>query len=151
MLVTHQQLKQRILSVSGVADAIHIAVYYIGAIVAEPATTSNAPSSSNTSYRPSGGSHRSQASSYYPSPSTSSNNVPSYSALAAQPGSQTQQIFIPNELVGSIIGKGGSRINEIRQASNSHIKILEPGERVEGGIQGNPGERVSYPYATQST
>ncbi|KAI7870640.1 hypothetical protein BDF14DRAFT_1879231 [Spinellus fusiger] len=40
--------------------------------------------------------------------------------------SQTQQILIPNEMVGCIIGKGGSKINEIRQMSGSHIKIADP-------------------------
>lgn len=40
---------------------------------------------------------------------------------------QTQQIFIPNDLVGCIIGKGGAKINEIRQMSASQIKIMEPG------------------------
>ncbi|KAI7892687.1 uncharacterized protein EV154DRAFT_480176 [Mucor mucedo] len=39
--------------------------------------------------------------------------------------SQAQQIFIPNEMVGCIIGKGGSKINEIRQLSGSHIKIAD--------------------------
>jgi heterogeneous nuclear rnp K-like protein len=40
---------------------------------------------------------------------------------------QTQQIYIPNDLVGCIIGKGGSKINEIRHMSASQIKIMEPG------------------------
>ncbi|KAI9227288.1 MAG: hypothetical protein DHS80DRAFT_24385 [Piptocephalis tieghemiana] len=38
----------------------------------------------------------------------------------------TQQIFIPNELVGAVIGKGGRKINEIRQMSGSHVKIDDP-------------------------
>jgi poly(rC)-binding protein 2/3/4 len=38
----------------------------------------------------------------------------------------TQQIFIPNDMVGAIIGKGGQKINEIRQSSGSVIKINEP-------------------------
>lgn len=38
----------------------------------------------------------------------------------------TQQIFIPNDMVGAIIGKQGSKINEIRNLSGSHIKINEP-------------------------
>lgn len=38
---------------------------------------------------------------------------------------QAQQIFIPNEMVGCIIGKGGSKINEIRHLSGSHIKIAD--------------------------
>lgn len=37
-----------------------------------------------------------------------------------------QQIYIPNDMVGAIIGKSGSKINEIRQLSGSHIKINEP-------------------------
>ena len=46
----------------------------------------------------------------------------------------TQQIFIPNDMVGAIIGKGGAKINEIRQLSNSVIKINEP--------QDNSNERL---------
>ena len=37
----------------------------------------------------------------------------------------TQQLYIPNELVGSVIGKGGSKINEIRQQSGSQVRIHE--------------------------
>jgi heterogeneous nuclear rnp K-like protein len=37
----------------------------------------------------------------------------------------TQQIYIPNDMVGAIIGKGGAKINEIRQLSGSVIKINE--------------------------
>ena len=46
----------------------------------------------------------------------------------------TQQIFIPNDMVGAIIGKGGAKINEIRQLSGSVIKINEP--------QDNSNERL---------
>lgn len=49
-------------------------------------------------------------------------------------GALTQQIFIPNDMVGAIIGKGGSKINEIRQLSGSVIKINEP--------QDNSNERL---------
>jgi heterogeneous nuclear rnp K-like protein 2 len=46
---------------------------------------------------------------------------------AQMPGQPlTQQIFIPNDMVGAIIGKGGAKINEIRQLSGSVIKINEP-------------------------
>lgn len=60
---------------------------------------------------------------------------------------QTQQIYIPNDLVGCIIGKGGTKINEIRQMSASQIRIMEPGA-VGVGIGGAPpppaneGERL---------
>ncbi|KAG5463633.1 MAG: hypothetical protein BJ554DRAFT_5843 [Olpidium bornovanus] len=47
-------------------------------------------------------------------------------AAAAPAGTQAQQIFVPNEMVGCIIGKGGARINEIRQLSGCTIKIAEP-------------------------
>lgn len=48
-------------------------------------------------------------------------------AGGAMPGAPlTQQIYIPNDMVGAIIGKGGQKINEIRQISGSVIKINEP-------------------------
>ena len=53
----------------------------------------------------------------------------------------TQQIFIPNDMVGAIIGKGGQKINEIRQLSGSVIKINEP--------QDNSNERLVTITGTQ--
>jgi heterogeneous nuclear rnp K-like protein 2 len=54
---------------------------------------------------------------------------------AGMPGGPiTQQIYIPNDMVGAIIGKGGQKINEIRQISGSVIKINEP--------QDNSNERL---------
>ncbi|KAJ5835649.1 K Homology domain type 1 [Penicillium robsamsonii] len=47
-------------------------------------------------------------------------------AIPGQP--LTQQIYIPNDMVGAIIGKGGAKINEIRHLSGSVIKINEPQE-----------------------
>ena len=53
--------------------------------------------------------------------------APHAAAVGAIPGQPlTQQIFIPNDMVGAIIGKGGAKINEIRQLSGSVIKINEP-------------------------
>lgn len=40
------------------------------------------------------------------------------------------------DLVGCIIGKGGQKINEIRQMSGSHIKIMEPGAGIAAGGSG---------------
>lgn len=57
---------------------------------------------------------------------------PVQGALPGQP--LTQQIYIPNDMVGAIIGKGGAKINEIRQLSGSVIKINEP--------QDNSNERL---------
>jgi heterogeneous nuclear rnp K-like protein 2 len=61
------------------------------------------------------------------------------SMLPGQP--LTQQIFIPNDMVGAIIGKGGAKINEIRQLSGSVIKINEP--------QDNSNERLVTITGTQ--
>ncbi|KAJ1550240.1 hypothetical protein HK405_001077, partial [Cladochytrium tenue] len=46
-------------------------------------------------------------------------------AAAAQGNQVHQQIFIPNDMVGAIIGKGGSKINEIRRASGCQVKVAE--------------------------
>ncbi|KAI5802067.1 hypothetical protein FPQ18DRAFT_364869 [Pyronema domesticum] len=63
-------------------------------------------------------------------------------AMAMLPGQPlTQQIFIPNDMVGAIIGKGGAKINEIRQLSGSVIKINEP--------QDNSNERLVTITGTQ--
>jgi len=53
----------------------------------------------------------------------------------------TQQIYIPNDMVGAIIGKSGAKINEIRQLSGSVIKINEP--------QDNSNERLVTITGTQ--
>ena len=129
------------------ADAIHIATYYIGNILIE--ANERMPSYNNASYRPTSVSRRPtyQGSSY----------VPGYSSTAPSYGGppqnnppqqlQTQQIYIPNDLVGCIIGKGGAKINEIRHMSASQIKIMEPGA-VGVGVNGAPagggneGERL---------
>jgi heterogeneous nuclear rnp K-like protein 2 len=140
---------QRVLSVAGVADAIHIATYYIGNILIE--AQERMPSSANSSYRPTSTSRRPtySGSSYVPGYSNP------YGGQAGPPPAQhnppqqlqTQQIYIPNDLVGCIIGKGGSKINEIRHMSASQIKIMEPGA-VGVGMNGAPaptggeGERL---------
>lgn len=132
---------QRVLSVAGVADAIHIATYYIGNILIE--AQERMPSSSHSSYRPSN--RRSGGyvgSSYVPGGSSYSNP---YLQGVNNPAQQlqTQQIYIPNDLVGCIIGKGGSKINEIRHMSASQIKIMEPGAGPVGSAPGgSEGERL---------
>lgn len=141
--LTDNSLK-RVLSVAGVADAIHIATYYIGNILIE--CQQRMPiSTSNSSYRPS---NRSRPPAPAP-PAGGSSYVPGYGTNPYTPPAhfnppqqqQTQQIFIPNSLVGSIIGKGGNKINEIRLRSQAHIKIMEAdaGPPPPGG---NEGERM---------
>jgi hypothetical protein len=47
-------------------------------------------------------------------------------AVVGPGGQMTQQIFIPNDMVGAIIGKAGAKINEIRQMSGSHMYVPIP-------------------------
>lgn len=139
---------ERVLSISGVADAVHIAVYYVGSILLEhPDRNAN-----NLPYRPTAGGPSTRAGAAganpyaapqqpfgYGAPAAGFGGAPAGAGGAPQlpPGSQTQQIFIPNDLVGCIIGKGGSKINEIRSMSASHIKIMEPGAGIAAGGSGN--------------
>ncbi|KAI0723735.1 hypothetical protein C8T65DRAFT_627246 [Cerioporus squamosus] len=142
-------------SVSGVADAIHIATYYIGNILIE--ANERMPSSNHSTYRPTSNSRRPPGGGGYVGSSYVPGGYPAAAAAAAPqnpyaaPGApsqlQTQQIYIPNDLVGCIIGKGGAKINEIRHMSASQIKIMEPGA-VGVGMNGAPapagseGERL---------
>ncbi|KAL5490177.1 PBP2 [Sanghuangporus weigelae] len=145
---------ERVLSVAGVADAIHIATYYVGNILIEAQERN--PSSNNSSYRPS-----SNRAPRPPMSAGSQSYVPPYAStpyvpmpphsqmpphMMANPAQQlqTQQIYIPNDLVGCIIGKGGSKINEIRHMSASQIKIMEPGATPPGmnGPVGSENERL---------
>ncbi|KAI9483013.1 MAG: hypothetical protein EXX96DRAFT_127524 [Benjaminiella poitrasii] len=66
------------------------------------------------------------------------------------PNTRIQNISIPSDMVGCIIGKGGSKISEIRQLSGSRISIAkvphdDSGERM-FTIQGTPeaNERALY-------
>jgi len=46
-----------------------------------------------------------------------------YDAMSAQQQNQSAEMVIPNELIGCIIGRGGAKINEIRNLSGAQIKI----------------------------
>ncbi|CAG8542894.1 5374_t:CDS:2 [Diversispora eburnea] len=137
------QSTERTISITGVPDSIHIAVFHVGE---ELAKHQNDRNTGITQYRP-------QPRILYPHAAPVGNH-PFYVGLPPgppygreflhgppgpinhqpPPGSQAQQIFIPNDMVGCIIGKGGSKINEIRHLSGSHIKIAEP--------HGNTNERL---------
>ncbi|KAG0225169.1 hypothetical protein B0O80DRAFT_503516 [Mortierella sp. GBAus27b] len=158
---------ERTITITGVPDAIHIAVYHVGVVLQEHSERdrnltvmpyrpmgrgaySGPPASGMGGYPSHHGpsSHHPQQSYYggYPShsgmgygqdymPPSRGSGHGNYgvhggsggsSGAMGGPGSVAQQIFIPNDMVGSVIGKGGSKINEIRQMSGSHIKIAEP-------------------------
>ncbi|XP_067844122.1 poly(rC)-binding protein 3 isoform X1 [Heptranchias perlo] len=48
--------------------------------------------------------------------------------LDANPPASTHELTIPNDLIGCIIGRQGSKINEIRQMSGAQIKIANAAE-----------------------
>ncbi|KAF9581715.1 hypothetical protein BGW38_001164 [Lunasporangiospora selenospora] len=172
---------ERTITVTGVPDAIHIAVYHVGVVLQEnsdrdrnanvvlyrpmgrgfqPMAHTGGPYGgahshhSSSPYYGGGGGYGPQSGSmgpyggghdYMGSGGHAGMGMGAGSASggmsggsggggAGGAGTQAQQIFIPNELVGSVIGKGGSKINEIRQMSGSHIKINEP--------HGNSNERL---------
>lgn len=124
------------------------AVYYVGMVLQEAAERQPLPPSTTT-YR--GPNYSSPPTPTFPiqqpfSPVSPGALFPGgsrgaplpYQSTAGTPGSTTQQILVPNNLVGAIIGRGGNQINAIRQMSQSHIKVMEPGA---GGV-GSPNERV---------
>lgn len=41
-----------------------------------------------------------------------------------------------------VIGRGGSKINEIRSQSSCQIRVTDPGTTVPGGAAANPEERL---------
>jgi len=52
-----------------------------------------------------------------------------YAGGAAAPSggaTVTQQILVPKDMAGAIIGKGGGKINEIRTRSGAQVKIDDP-------------------------
>ncbi|KAK9720647.1 KH domain [Popillia japonica] len=48
---------------------------------------------------------------------------------------QTHEMTVPNELIGCIIGKGGTKIAEIRQISGAMIRISNCDDRESGGTK----------------
>lgn len=90
------------LSVSGVADAVHIAVYYIGTILLE--FNERNPGAATGLYRQqgargSGGGGGPGPNAPY-TPNGGGERGPG-GGHAPPPGAQTQQIFIPNAFVGA--------------------------------------------------
>ncbi|XP_038816781.1 poly(rC)-binding protein 3-like isoform X2 [Salvelinus namaycush] len=59
---------------------------------------------------------------HIPLPSLGQSN-PTFPGMEAPVPTSSQELAIPNDFIGSIIGRQGSKINEIRQVSGAHIKI----------------------------
>ncbi|NXG37218.1 PCBP4 protein, partial [Dromaius novaehollandiae] len=58
--------------------------------------------------------------------------LPLSPGLDASSQSSSQEFLVPNDLIGCIIGRHGSKISEIRQMSGAHIKI---GNQTEGSSE----------------
>ncbi|CAL8284484.1 unnamed protein product, partial [Arctogadus glacialis] len=59
---------------------------------------------------------------HIPLPSLGQSN-PTFPGFDASAPTSSQELAIPNDFIGCIIGRQGSKINEIRQVSGAHIKI----------------------------
>ncbi|KAF3842380.1 hypothetical protein F7725_024331 [Dissostichus mawsoni] len=59
---------------------------------------------------------------HIPLPSLGQSN-PTFPGYDASGLTSSQELAIPNDFIGCIIGRQGSKINEIRQVSGAHIKI----------------------------
>lgn len=134
----------RCMSVYGVADAVHIAVYYIAITyikhqellknyrhnVYDPRSSARNLSRSYVSvgrYNGGGGSRGDNGRSAYHEQDLFAG--PNYNRGIGVNGNETsqenQELYIPNDYVGSVIGKGGQKIKEIRRVSNCNIKVTD--------------------------
>ncbi|XP_040034084.1 poly(rC)-binding protein 3 isoform X3 [Gasterosteus aculeatus] len=59
---------------------------------------------------------------HIPLPSLGQSN-PTFPGFDVSAPTSSQELAIPNDFIGCIIGRQGSKINEIRQVSGAHIKI----------------------------
>nr|XP_020854572.1 poly(rC)-binding protein 4 isoform X3 [Phascolarctos cinereus] len=122
---------ERAVTVSGVPDAIILCVRQICAVILE-----SPPKGATIPYHPSlslgtvllsaNQVSKLQQLSGHPVPFASPSVVP-----GLDPSAQTssQEFLVPNDLIGCVIGRQGSKISEIRQMSGAHIKI---GNQAEG-------------------
>lgn len=146
---------ERVLSVAGVADAVHIATFYIGTVLVEAASRGDVRGGGEYRGGAPGGAGAAGGDSYRPggagggAPAQQGRFERAPQAVELKPGMSTQNVWIPNELVGpsvsaprllvpflcrhaltpsaplacpAVIGKGGSKINEIRQASQTQVR-----------------------------
>ncbi|KAM9395507.1 poly(rC)-binding protein 3-like [Salvelinus alpinus] len=72
---------------------------------------------------------------HIPLPSLGQSN-PTFPGMEAPVPTSSQELAIPNDFIGSIIGRQGSKINEIRQVSGAHIKIAS-------AMDGSPMRQVT--------
>ncbi|KAH7100313.1 hypothetical protein BKA62DRAFT_620213 [Auriculariales sp. MPI-PUGE-AT-0066] len=138
---------ERILNIVGVADAIHIATYHVGNVLLEAqkihGATNNAlypgfpqqqqqrPPYMNGPVAPVGYPMGQQQ----PNMQFGGNPMGAMGVAGGAVAPVTQEVSVPADLIGTIIGKGGAKINELRQVSASNIKVLDPSPGAAGTNQ----------------
>jgi heterogeneous nuclear rnp K-like protein 2 len=170
------QSTERVVDIRGTVDGLHMAMLEIGRCLLEdkdraygtilynPTKAGVPPASSPTNGAADSPHHSRRGSSVIPGTAVTTvadldarngDHLPprrrsSHAAFLDDPNICTQHISIPSDMVGCIIGKGGSKISEIRQLSGSRISIAkiphdETGERmftIQGTSEAN--ERALY-------
>ncbi|CAG8532362.1 11245_t:CDS:2 [Racocetra fulgida] len=158
------QSTERVVEVQGTVDAIRVAVWEIGKCLIEDnergigTVLYNPAIRVTSSYLSSRREYtvRTGSGTDFTRPSRNGNNNeyhnrrPPHNNNYDSSSIRTQNISIPADMVGCIIGKGGSKISEIRRLSGSRISIAktphdETGERM-FTIQGTPeaNEKALY-------
>uniref|UniRef100_A0A8C8RTX9 Poly(rC) binding protein 4 n=1 Tax=Pelusios castaneus TaxID=367368 RepID=A0A8C8RTX9_9SAUR len=126
---------ERAVTVSGVPDAIIQCVRQICAVILE-----SPPKGATIPYHPClslgtallSASQGGSQGNYSQIPPNTAFPLPLWPGLDASLQSSSQEFLVPNELIGCIIGRQGSKISEIRQMSGAHIKI---GNQSEGSSE----------------
>ncbi|KAF9967639.1 RNA binding protein, heterogenous nuclear RNP-K like protein, partial [Modicella reniformis] len=144
------QSTERVVEVQGTIDAIRIAITEIGKCLVEDwergaGTVLYNPSGSTTTTTTT--TRTGSGGGYSPTTSSAGGRSNNYTSRTGNGSDftrggqfnnanvRTQEISIPADMVGCIIGKGGSKISEIRRLSGSRISIAkvphdETGERM---------------------
>ncbi|CAI8057529.1 Poly(rC)-binding protein 4 [Geodia barretti] len=113
---------ERAVTISGIYDALVVCVGLICNVMLE-----NPPRGPFIPYKP----HSLPNQAYQPRTTPNATAGP-YTATG--PATTTQQMRIPNDLIGCVIGRKGSKIHEIRVSSGAQIKIA--------GNEGDGGDRL---------
>ena len=122
-------------------------MYLVPSPSIEPLSLSNSPSATDLSVQLQESLHISN-----PPPSTGPVDFSSFGPQMPQPTPSdfTAQVFVPDTLIGSILGRGGKTLNELQMQSNTRIRISQRGEYLPGTrsrivtIRGPTAQSVSY-------
>lgn len=126
---------ERIVEVHGVADAIRLAVWEIGKCLVEDWQRGTTTILYNPQAKEFGTSSSANSSTRARTGNPADFDGVNDSSSGGNGPEQTQNIAIPADMVGCIIGRGGTKIQDIRRVSGARISIAkqphdESGERM---------------------